>query len=187
MSEKKSYCFYRHGFCRIKESDIGNLAVSCLFHGNPFFQVLKFQICLDCLDKVWNFLESLQWLMMTQKKKKRRDFYVFLWKLMKRKSTFYSYWLHRVLFRHRIRQNLQVKRLSLSKTSLKSFCEEEPGGFTYFWWMGLCRHVEHWNVPKIALFKQLLRPSRWLLYGELGTQLDVWRRASICDFKSVNI
>lgn len=41
----------RHGFCRIKESDIGNLAVSCLFHGNPFFQVilstpLKFQICL---------------------------------------------------------------------------------------------------------------------------------------------
>uniref|UniRef100_A0A1J3GP00 Uncharacterized protein n=1 Tax=Noccaea caerulescens TaxID=107243 RepID=A0A1J3GP00_NOCCA len=24
----------------------------------------------------------------------------------------------------------------------------------------ICRHVEHWNVPKIALFKQLLRPSR---------------------------
>ncbi|KAJ0258662.1 Nuclear transport factor 2 [Hirschfeldia incana] len=27
----------------------------------------------------------------------------------------------------------------------------------------VCRHVEHWNVPKIALFKQLLRPSRGLL------------------------
>ncbi|KAL1192150.1 hypothetical protein V5N11_020868 [Cardamine amara subsp. amara] len=26
----------------------------------------------------------------------------------------------------------------------------------------ICRHVEHWNVPKIALFKQLLRPSRGL-------------------------
>ncbi|CAN8286165.1 unnamed protein product [Cochlearia groenlandica] len=24
----------------------------------------------------------------------------------------------------------------------------------------ICRHVEHWNVPKIALFKQLLKPSR---------------------------
>lgn len=22
------------------------------------------------------------------------------------------------------------------------------------------RHVEHWNVPKMALFKQILRPSR---------------------------
>ncbi|KFK37388.1 hypothetical protein AALP_AA4G251000 [Arabis alpina] len=30
----------------------------------------------------------------------------------------------------------------------------------------ICRHVEHWNVPKIALFKQLLRPSR----GLPGTQ-----------------
>ncbi|XP_061349914.1 uncharacterized protein LOC133295134 [Gastrolobium bilobum] len=24
----------------------------------------------------------------------------------------------------------------------------------------VCRHVEHWNVPKMALFKQILRPSR---------------------------
>ncbi|KAF5946282.1 hypothetical protein HYC85_016510 [Camellia sinensis] len=24
----------------------------------------------------------------------------------------------------------------------------------------VCRHVEHWNVPKIALFKQILRPSK---------------------------
>ncbi|XVE73814.1 hypothetical protein DITRI_Ditri11bG0148900 [Diplodiscus trichospermus] len=24
----------------------------------------------------------------------------------------------------------------------------------------VCRHVEHWNVPKMALFKQLLRPTR---------------------------
>ncbi|XP_076928425.1 uncharacterized protein LOC143592377 [Bidens hawaiensis] len=24
----------------------------------------------------------------------------------------------------------------------------------------VCRHVEHWNVPKMALFKQLLKPSR---------------------------
>ncbi|KAL9302954.1 hypothetical protein AtNW77_Chr2g0268971 [Arabidopsis thaliana] len=29
-----------HEFCRIKELDIGNLAVSCRFHGNPFFQQL---------------------------------------------------------------------------------------------------------------------------------------------------
>ncbi|XP_010518271.1 PREDICTED: uncharacterized protein LOC104793579 isoform X1 [Camelina sativa] len=27
----------------------------------------------------------------------------------------------------------------------------------------ICRHVENWNVPKIALFKQLLRPSRGLM------------------------
>ncbi|WRX09079.1 hypothetical protein QQP08_001566 [Theobroma cacao] len=28
----------------------------------------------------------------------------------------------------------------------------------------VCRHVEHWNVPKMALLKQLLRPTRgfWL-------------------------
>ncbi|PSS24266.1 Coiled-coil domain-containing protein [Actinidia chinensis var. chinensis] len=24
----------------------------------------------------------------------------------------------------------------------------------------VCRHVEHWNVPKVALFKQILRPSK---------------------------
>ncbi|KAK7389888.1 hypothetical protein VNO78_25184 [Psophocarpus tetragonolobus] len=24
----------------------------------------------------------------------------------------------------------------------------------------VCRHVEHWNVPKMALFKQILKPSR---------------------------
>ncbi|MFS7925015.1 putative NTF2-like domain superfamily protein [Helianthus anomalus] len=24
----------------------------------------------------------------------------------------------------------------------------------------VCRHVEHWNVPKMALFQQLLKPSR---------------------------
>ncbi|KAF6157630.1 hypothetical protein GIB67_037203 [Kingdonia uniflora] len=24
----------------------------------------------------------------------------------------------------------------------------------------VCRHVEHWNVPKMTLFKQILRPSR---------------------------
>ncbi|CAL9044647.1 unnamed protein product [Musa banksii] len=26
----------------------------------------------------------------------------------------------------------------------------------------VCRHVEHWNVPKMALFKQIFRPSRWV-------------------------
>ncbi|XP_008810114.1 uncharacterized protein LOC103721622 [Phoenix dactylifera] len=26
----------------------------------------------------------------------------------------------------------------------------------------VCRHVEHWNVPKMALLKQILRPSRWV-------------------------
>ncbi|KAF3441566.1 hypothetical protein FNV43_RR15480 [Rhamnella rubrinervis] len=26
----------------------------------------------------------------------------------------------------------------------------------------VCRHVEHWNVPKMALLKQILRPSRGL-------------------------
>ncbi|KAG0448998.1 hypothetical protein HPP92_027547 [Vanilla planifolia] len=25
----------------------------------------------------------------------------------------------------------------------------------------VCRHVEHWNVPKMALLKQIFRPSRW--------------------------
>ncbi|PKA59598.1 hypothetical protein AXF42_Ash018065 [Apostasia shenzhenica] len=26
----------------------------------------------------------------------------------------------------------------------------------------ICRHVEHWNVPKMALLKQIFRPSRWI-------------------------
>lgn len=26
----------------------------------------------------------------------------------------------------------------------------------------VCRHVEHWNVPKMALLKQIFRPSRWV-------------------------
>ncbi|KAI4378020.1 hypothetical protein MLD38_015563 [Melastoma candidum] len=25
----------------------------------------------------------------------------------------------------------------------------------------VCRHVEHWNVPKMVLLKQILKPSRW--------------------------
>ncbi|XP_015899656.3 uncharacterized protein LOC107432949 [Ziziphus jujuba] len=29
----------------------------------------------------------------------------------------------------------------------------------------VCRHVEHWNVPKMALLKQILRPSRGLKTG----------------------
>lgn len=24
------------------------------------------------------------------------------------------------------------------------------------------RHVEHWNVPKMALLRQIFRPSRWV-------------------------
>lgn len=26
----------------------------------------------------------------------------------------------------------------------------------------VCRHVEHWNVPKMALLKQIFRPTRWV-------------------------
>ncbi|KAK8916663.1 hypothetical protein KSP39_PZI022901 [Platanthera zijinensis] len=26
----------------------------------------------------------------------------------------------------------------------------------------VCRHVEHWNVPKVALLKQIFKPSRWI-------------------------
>ncbi|KAF3340359.1 hypothetical protein FCM35_KLT16130 [Carex littledalei] len=26
----------------------------------------------------------------------------------------------------------------------------------------ICKHVEHWNVPKMALLKQIFRPSRWI-------------------------
>uniref|UniRef100_A0A0D9W8H3 Uncharacterized protein n=1 Tax=Leersia perrieri TaxID=77586 RepID=A0A0D9W8H3_9ORYZ len=26
----------------------------------------------------------------------------------------------------------------------------------------VCRHVEHWNVPKMALLRQIFRPSRWV-------------------------
>ncbi|XP_072987105.1 uncharacterized protein [Typha latifolia] len=26
----------------------------------------------------------------------------------------------------------------------------------------VCKHVEHWNVPKMALLKQIFRPSRWV-------------------------
>ncbi|PWA66500.1 hypothetical protein CTI12_AA326400 [Artemisia annua] len=29
----------------------------------------------------------------------------------------------------------------------------------------VCRHVEHWNVPKMALFKQLLKPSGGGFWG----------------------
>lgn len=29
----------------------------------------------------------------------------------------------------------------------------------------VCRHVEHWNVPKMALFKQILRPSKRRIRG----------------------
>ncbi|OVA13948.1 Protein of unknown function DUF2358 [Macleaya cordata] len=32
----------------------------------------------------------------------------------------------------------------------------------------VCRHVEHWNVPKMALFKQMLRPRRGLWGKKTG-------------------
>ncbi|XP_028769236.1 uncharacterized protein LOC114726722 [Neltuma alba] len=35
----------------------------------------------------------------------------------------------------------------------------------------VCRHVEHWNVPKMALFKQILKPSRG--FG-IRDQVDRW-------------
>ncbi|CAA6673735.1 unnamed protein product [Spirodela intermedia] len=28
----------------------------------------------------------------------------------------------------------------------------------------VCRHVEHWNVPKMALLRQIFRPSRWVWF-----------------------
>ncbi|GJV34357.1 CAAX prenyl protease 1-like protein [Tanacetum coccineum] len=36
----------------------------------------------------------------------------------------------------------------------------------------VCRHVEHWNVPKMALFKQLLKPSRGGFWGEEALKAD---------------
>lgn len=39
-------------------------------------------------------------------------------------------------------------------------------GYTEYYFDGksgkVCRHVEHWNVPKMALLKQIIRPSRGL-------------------------
>ncbi|XP_040993629.1 uncharacterized protein LOC121240294 [Juglans microcarpa x Juglans regia] len=32
----------------------------------------------------------------------------------------------------------------------------------------VCRHVEHWNVPKMTLLKQILRPSRGLWRKRIG-------------------
>uniref|UniRef100_A0A7N0ZW21 Uncharacterized protein n=1 Tax=Kalanchoe fedtschenkoi TaxID=63787 RepID=A0A7N0ZW21_KALFE len=41
-------------------------------------------------------------------------------------------------------------------------------GFTEYYFDAetgkVCRHVEHWNVPKMALLKQLLRPTRPFLF-----------------------
>lgn len=34
--------------------------------------------------------------------------------------------------------------------------------------MKIFRHVEHWNVPKMALLKQILRPSRGLWRKRIG-------------------
>eukprot|EP00262_Sarcandra_glabra_P010533 TRINITY_DN25823_c0_g1_i1.p1 TRINITY_DN25823_c0_g1~~TRINITY_DN25823_c0_g1_i1.p1 ORF type:complete len:240 (+),score=24.68 TRINITY_DN25823_c0_g1_i1:74-793(+) len=33
----------------------------------------------------------------------------------------------------------------------------------------ICRHVEHWNVPKMALLKQIFRPSRKVLGKKTGS------------------
>ncbi|KAJ7962452.1 Nuclear transport factor 2 (NTF2) family protein [Quillaja saponaria] len=38
----------------------------------------------------------------------------------------------------------------------------------------VCRHVEHWNVPKIALLKQIFKPSRGFGVGE---HLSRWLQA----------
>ncbi|KAL8554240.1 hypothetical protein ACS0TY_002442 [Phlomoides rotata] len=43
----------------------------------------------------------------------------------------------------------------LSATGYTEYYFDEKSG-------KICRHVEHWNVPKMALFKQILRPSRGL-------------------------
>lgn len=40
--------------------------------------------------------------------------------------------------------------------------------FQFFLWKNF-RHVEHWNVPKMALLKQILRPTRdWLWFKKAG-------------------
>ncbi|KAL0347786.1 UNVERIFIED_CONTAM: hypothetical protein Scaly_1794600 [Sesamum calycinum] len=43
----------------------------------------------------------------------------------------------------------------LSATGYTEYFFDEKSG-------KVCRHVEHWNVPKMALLKQILRPSRGL-------------------------
>ncbi|RVX09812.1 hypothetical protein CK203_012900 [Vitis vinifera] len=43
-------------------------------------------------------------------------------------------------------------------------CDAAATGYTEYYFDSqsgkVCRHVEHWNVPKMALLKQILRPSR---------------------------
>ncbi|KAI4965870.1 hypothetical protein ZWY2020_047972 [Hordeum vulgare] len=38
-------------------------------------------------------------------------------------------------------------------------------GYTEYYFDGesgkVCRHVENWNVPKMALLRQIFRPSKW--------------------------
>ncbi|KAF0891445.1 hypothetical protein E2562_009867 [Oryza meyeriana var. granulata] len=56
---------------------------------------------------------------------------------------------------------------SMSKEFSVSHCIScSATGYTeYYFDTGsgkVCRHVEHWNVPKMALLRQIFRPSRWV-------------------------
>lgn len=48
----------------------------------------------------------------------------------------------------------------LSATGYTEYYFDEQSG-------RVCRHVEHWNVPKMALLKQILRPSRGVFFWHI--------------------
>lgn len=81
-------------------------------------------------------------------------------------NLFCSNRIYRVLFWCTIWKSMQVKFYNLSHSFLYLLT------FLVCWaiFMEIFRHVEHWNVPKMTLLKQILKPSR----GLWRKRTDAW-------------
>ncbi|XWS46140.1 hypothetical protein CRYUN_Cryun14cG0038100 [Craigia yunnanensis] len=58
---------------------------------------------------------------------------------------------------------IEKSNMKLMKWETLRFCDVAATGYTEYYFDAqsgkVCRHVEHWNVPKMALLKQLLWPT----------------------------
>lgn len=175
--------------CRTKELVTGGLAVSCHFLGSPFFQVCSttFMDWTNCACSTvllsstlsqQNKSELLLWILagtwVTSS-----EICMFIFSCTEYCTLFLiyyghvvwccSYWVYRVLFWFSIWESMQVR---CSHLRYLDTCLLIMIFFWFTWmWLGFFRHVEHWNVPKMALLKQILRPSR----GFWGKKTEGWR------------
>lgn len=144
--------------CRKKRLGIGVSAALCHFHGNLFFQVKTLKRLL-----VFQFLSLLykleEWLSFDHNSELPLAFAYSSCHVRNKSLLFW------IILQLLVTQNI------VSMRNQEKYAGNLQDGFIplicVYIYLSVSysvveshRHVEHWNVPKMALLKQILRPSR---------------------------